>query len=431
MGRCVFIYDQRGIMKKNKHIIFIRALLIVLVLANMIVIYAFSEQNGEESGKTSSKVTQSVAEITIKDFNQKPDVEKTQILEKLHFPVRKIAHMTEFGSLGALFFLLLLTWDGKLLLYYPTSLLFTFLYACTDEWHQSLTDGRGPQFKDVLIDLCGAVITCTLLLCLILLIKHHKRNQKTPMQITRYQIPSTEKLSDLRIAVASDLHGCAHGGIVDAISKEAPDVILIPGDLMDDKDLRNAEHSGYDFLTACAKIAPTFYSLGNHELACYHKGNPWRHPTPIGLTDVIRQRIAATGATLLENDSVLWKGVRICGLSSGINKKENCPDKATLQNFAQAPEYRLLLCHHPEYFIPYIKETDIELTVCGHAHGGHWQIFGRGVYAPGQGLFPKYTHGILENRCIISRGLANHTHIPRICNPTELVMIEIRETNKR
>ena len=413
-------------MKKNNLIILIRALLIVLILANMTVIYVFSEQNGEESGKTSGKVTKAVAEVTVKDFDKKPSEEQANIIETLHIPVRKIAHMTEFGSLGALGFLLLLTWKGKLLLYYPASLLFTFLYACTDEWHQSLTDGRGAQFKDVLIDLSGAVIACTLLLFLILLIRRHRRNQKTPMQITHYQLPTNGKIKPIRIAVASDLHGCRHEGIVDAIRTQAPDLIVIPGDLMDDKDLRTPTHSGYDFLTSCAKIAPTFYSLGNHELACYHKGNPWRHPTPIGLTDSIRKQIAETGATLLENDSTLWNDMRICGLSSGINGKENAPDPNALKDFAKAKEYRLLLCHHPEYFMPHIEKTDIELTVCGHAHGGHWQFFGRGVYAPGQGLFPKYTYGVLENRCVISRGLANHTSIPRICNPTELIIIEIQ-----
>ena len=414
-------------MKKNRHIILLRILLCVLIVANMTVIFIFSAQSGKESDQTSGKVTQAVAEVTVKDFDKKPAAEQTQIVEKLHLPVRKIAHMLEFGSLGALILLLLLTWHGSLLWRYAASLLATFLYACSDEWHQSLSEGRGPQFQDVLIDLFGALISCTLLLCTVLLIRHHKRKQKTPMQITHYQIPNNKNIF-LRIAVASDLHGCRHDGIVDAIREQSPDLIFIPGDLMDDEDLRTPTHTGYDFLAACARIAPTFYSLGNHELACYHRGNPWRHPTPIGLNDEIRARIASTGAILLDNESVLHNGLRICGLSSGINGKENAPNAKALQSFAAAEEYRILLCHHPEYFMPYIKDTDIDLTLCGHAHGGHWRFFGRGVYAPGQGLFPKYTSGVLENRCVISRGLSNHTRIPRICNPTELIIIEIKDT---
>ena len=416
-------------MKRNKRIKVIRIFLGILILVNMLLIFAFSAQSGEKSDQTSGKVTQTVAEITVKDFHKKPLDQQTKIMKELHPPIRKIAHMLEFGSLGALIFLFLLTWKGKLMLQYASSLSATFLYACTDEWHQRLSEGRGPQFRDVLIDLSGALITCTLLLGLILLLRNAKRKQKTPMQITRYQILSERAPTSLRIAIASDLHGCNHEGIVEALGTEAPDLILIPGDLMDDKDLCNIAHQGYDFLRECAKLAPTFYSLGNHELACYHKGNPWRHPTPLPPSDSVRRQIADTGTVLLDNESVLWNQLRICGLTSGINKKENAPNAKTIEGFARATEFRLLLCHHPEYFIPYIKETDIELTVCGHAHGGHWRFFGRGVYAPGQGLFPKYTSGVLENRCIISRGLANHTRIPRICNSTELVIIELKEQN--
>jgi predicted MPP superfamily phosphohydrolase len=67
----------------------------------------------------------------------------------------------------------------------------------------------------------------------------------------------------------------------------------------------------------------------------------------------------------------------------------------------------------------------MDLIVCGHAHGGQWRLFGRGVYAPGQGLFPKYTSGVLDGVCVISRGLGNHTRVPRIFNPPELVLISL------
>jgi predicted MPP superfamily phosphohydrolase len=48
---------------------------------------------------------------------------------------------------------------------------------------------------------------------------------------------------------------------------------------------------------------------------------------------------------------------------------------------------------------------------------------GRGLYAPGQGIFPKYTSGIHANM-IISRGLSNTAgFIPRLFNPREIVYI--------
>ena len=412
-------------MKKHTKLIILRVFLGLLILANMLVIFLFSAQDGQTSDQTSGRVTQAVAELTVKDFEQKTQKEQAQIIEKIHPPVRKIAHMAEFGALGALTLLLFLTWNGGLLWRYGASLGFTLFYAITDELHQLITADRGPRITDALIDLSGAVISCSLILGLALLIKRRKGSKKMRLQTTRYQIQSNKKTSPLRLAVASDLHGCPTKEILARLSEEQPDLILIPGDLTDDEGLRDEANPCYNFLSACAAIAPTFYSLGNHELACYHKGNPWRHPIPVPVPANVRERIAKTGAVLLDNESVLHGEVRICGLTSGINGKKNEPDDATLTCFANQTGYRILLCHHPEYFMPYVKATDIELTVCGHAHGGQWRFFGHGTYAPGQGIFPKYTAGVLENRCVISRGLGNHTHIPRIFNTPELVIVKI------
>ena len=38
------------------------------------------------------------------------------------------------------------------------ALLFTLLYAITDEWHQTFIPGRHGQFADVLIDFSGALV---------------------------------------------------------------------------------------------------------------------------------------------------------------------------------------------------------------------------------------------------------------------------------
>lgn len=202
-------------------------------------------------------------------------------------------------------------------------------------------------------------------------------------------------------------------------------MILIPGDLSDDICLADPKNAAYDFLKRCAEIAPTYYSLGNHEIACYHRGNPWRHPVPVPLSEEVRSRIESTGAILLDNACVHVGEVTVCGLTSGINRKLNQPNEEILNGFANEKGFRILLCHHPEYYVPHIAKTDIELTVCGHAHGGQWRFFGRGVYAPGQGIFPKHTAGVIEDRCFVSRGLGNHTWIPRIFNAPELVMIDL------
>lgn len=68
-----------------------------------------------------------------------------------------------------------------------------------------------------------------------------------------------------------------------------------------------------------------------------------------------------------------------------------------------------------------------------HAHGGQWRIPGvlNGLYAPNQGLFPKYGGGRYDfdgQTMIVSRGLAREsTRAPRFFNRPELVVIEVEQ----
>ena len=409
---------------KNIRLYLLRVILGILILANMTVIFLFSAQDGAKSSETSGKVTEGVVQVIIKDFDKLPPTQQDTIVQEYHPPMRKIAHMAEFCTLGALIFLFLLTWKGKILPRLLIALGATFLYACSDELHQMLSENRGPQFKDVLIDLAGAVIGCTLILLLILLIRGYRRLTDSTLKVTRYHIPARTGQPRLRLAVVADLHDNDGGRVLGMLREEAPDLILIPGDLTDDKGLCKESSPAYDFLRTCASLAPTFYSYGNHEVGCYHKGKHWKKPIPRPLPTEVAVRIAQTGAVLLDDACTQWNGIHICGVRSGLNGKTNVPNKEALARFDALAGYRILLCHHPEYFVPYVKPTGIQLTVCGHAHGGQWRFFGKGIYSPGQGILPKYTAGVIEDRCVISRGVGSHTRIPRILNTPELIIIE-------
>ena len=97
--------------------------------------------------------------------------EQIALVNKMHTPVRKLAHMLEFGCLATLVFLFLVTWSGKLWWRYFASLGFTLLYAASDELHQLFRDGRGSQLKDVMIDFTGAFIACTTALVVVVIIR--------------------------------------------------------------------------------------------------------------------------------------------------------------------------------------------------------------------------------------------------------------------
>ena len=92
--------------------------------------------------------------------------------------------------------------------------------------------------------------------------------------------------------------------------------------------------------------------------------------------------------------------------------------------FSEEDGITILLCHHPEYYDRYIRAFSVDLTLAGHAHGGQWRLFGQGLFAPGQGLFPRYTSGLYEDRLLVSRGMANVPKwIPRINNRPELILL--------
>ena len=217
----------------------------------------------------------------------------------------------------------------------------------------------------------------------------------------------------LRLAVASDLHSAPFDDVLEEFGR--CDAVLVPGDLVD-RHRRNNDHA-LRFLETVPDYAPVFYSIGNHEEK-YRRREEY-------LRKVRQSRV-----TLLDNESVFFRGIRIGGLSS---VRKGAPDLAFLDRFEQEEGYRLLLCHHPEVYRDYVAGRDISLTLCGHAHGGQIQIKGRGLYAPGQGLFPKLTHGLYDGgKMLISRGMTNGAkpRIPRIGNPCELIILNLERKNE-
>lgn len=253
---------------------------------------------------------------------------------------------------------------------------------------------------------------------------------KNKTVVTQYKIGKGEQR--IRMAVAADLHNSDHEDILPLIAAANPDIIVIPGDLggsMADSSVaegnlteRYIEESrrneiGFSFLARAREIAPTYCSVGNHE---------------VRISEANRKKYAETGAVLLDNDYVSVGGVLLGGLSSGgahgLFHKSDAPDLDWLGKFAALDGFKILLCHHPEYWRRHIVGNGIELTVSGHAHGGQWRLFGQGVFAPGQGFLPHYTSGVHrrgEQYMVVSRGLRKETEVPRINNPPEIVVADI------
>lgn len=232
------------------------------------------------------------------------------------------------------------------------------------------------------------------------------------MQVTVYTL-SVPLPAPLTVAVVADLHDKPCAEVLNEIIRLKPDLIAAPGDLM---GWPHQAAYALDFLAEASKIAPLFYSPGNHER----------------IDKAGAELIARTGAILLDNSSAIFGDIYVGGLSSGFTHRRMTsfeqtpsPDLRWLSRFAALPGFKLLLCHHPEYYPAYIKPLNIDVILSGHAHGGQWRFFGQGIFSPGQGLFPALTSGVYDSRLVISRGLANTAGVPRLFNPTELVVVKL------
>ena len=249
------------------------------------------------------------------------------------------------------------------------------------------------------------------------------------MKKTFYRLEHKSFGRRARIALVADLHGAEPKRVVEALLEEHPDYILLAGDILEALDGSFDEYNekAMGIFSACASIAPTFYCTGNHEDGGVHSGSrKWKRGEGKKriYTKENLEKINSSGVYFLPDRCVLKDGIAFGGLMSGLICKNGEPNLDFLREFAAANAPKVLICHHPEYYEKYVKPLDIDLVVSGHAHGGQWRIFGRGVYAPGQGLFPKYTSGVHDGRLVVSKGLKK-SFIPRFFNPTEIVIIDL------
>ena len=264
---------------------------------------------------------------------------------------------------------------------------------------------------------------------------------------TEYTIAvGAEKLPrPIRIAHLSDIHERNCDAFLPMIREEKPDLIMVTGDVLERYDNR-PEYDVYRrpikkciitmmhlinytvmcmlpkskkadienarrFLREAVRIAPVYMSMGNHEQK---------------LLDKDYRFLRSIGVTLLDNadTQVSVKGFRFTlgGMS--------CWDyEEWLPTFLKKSGYKILLCHRPDQYMKYVAGSGVDLTLSGHTHGGQVGLGkrGRGLLVPGQGIFGRYAHGCFDDgRLIISAGCSNTVACPRINNPRELVMIDLR-----
>lgn len=252
---------------------------------------------------------------------------------------------------------------------------------------------------------------------------------------THYTVESDKITSKVRIVQLSDLHNSEFGDnskkLVNMVSGQNPDLILITGDLINHKEKRL--DIAMNVLQQLKEIATGYFSYGNHEKE-YEK-----------LYSVdIKEKFANAGARVLEFEyddiNVRGQDIRIGGLygycipAKFLETKEADENEcAFLNNFQDTTRYSVLLCHMPYTWIVNdgIDEWNMNCVFAGHTHGGQIRIpYIGGLWAPDQGWFPGREAGLYYSDdkskvLVLSRGLGSTEKIPRLHNIPEVVVTDI------
>lgn len=249
--------------------------------------------------------------------------------------------------------------------------------------------------------------------------------------VQKYDIDTPKVNSNIRIAFVSDLHSNYYGKnmelLIDKIDAQKPDILLLGGDLFNYVD---HDENTEIFLNGISGRYPCYYAAGNHEFWC---GEECYNQKMELLSHYDIKRLSGESDII----TVGKTKINICGVDDpdAMDYVSTITEsfESQLKNTSAVSEngnYTILLSHRPERMDDYAK-YNFDLVLSGHAHGGQWRFppLINGLYAPHQGLFPKYAGGEYNKngtKMIVSRGLAlNATSIPRIYNRPEIVIIDL------
>ncbi|EAC3243395.1 metallophosphoesterase, partial [Listeria monocytogenes] len=230
----------------------------------------------------------------------------------------------------------------------------------------------------------------------------------TRLTVKKYEVSSTKIEKEIKLVQLSDLHFSEFGDknekLLHKVENLNPDVIAITGDLFD----RQGDSVPKELIKKLTKIAPVYFSPGNHE---YDVKNAYE--------DDYKPFLEKMGVVNLEDKTatidVGGQKFQMSGLRSSANLDYDYSyykkGLAEIQTQQDSQYYQVLLSHMPDYFKLYV-ENDFDLTLSGHTHGGIVRIpyTNIGAIAPGpqRTILPEYVYGEHSKNgktMIISAGL--------------------------
>lgn len=255
------------------------------------------------------------------------------------------------------------------------------------------------------------------------------------LRTTEYKIQTDKVRHQVRLVVLADLHGFSYGKgnerLLKAVKNARPDLILIAGDLV----VTATQGSYFTATELCrelTKVAPVFYTFGNHETRAVDREMP-------EITDYVSS-LQKEGVVFLNNEfstePVHGEELAIYGLEVPMDFYRKHVHNELPEGFLSdklgpcpADRFAVLIAHNPAFGDDYFA-WGADLILCGHTHGGLVRFPGHGsLISPELTFFPKYDGGIYEKdgkHLIVSKGLGTHTYHIRIFDRAEIVSVLLK-----
>ena len=179
----------------------------------------------------------------------------------------------------------------------------------------------------------------------------------------------------LRIAFLTDFHLSRHNSaerlraLFAEVTASTPDLILLGGDASETFD------GVKEFFSCCRALhAPlgVFAVPGNNDKDRYGSNFP-----------LMRDLAARNGVHLLVDEQAVVRTPRGRVLLAGLD--ERYYGNARIRHMFRGTregDLRILLSHYPDCIAKALREASAmpHLVLCGHTHGGQWELFGKTVY---------------------------------------------------
>lgn len=258
-------------------------------------------------------------------------------------------------------------------------------------------------------------------------------------RIVRHEIADPRwTLPDLTVAVLADLHVCrpwtplsAVARIVAATNALRPDLILLPGDFIADRNLPARSVPAEEIVAALSPLAAPLgvaAVLGNHDWwdCRLSRRTGYARNAVAEALEASAIRLLSNGAVRLDHGPGFW----LVGLDSQCALRRlghpGLHDPGTAFAAVPAGAPAILMAHEPDYFAE--GDGRAFLQISGHTHGGQVNLAGWRPLTP-SAYRSRYGWGHVreDGRHLIVSGGIGYSGLPlRVFQPPEITLVSLR-----